>query len=152
MFWASLQRHNPATTAAATTSTSGARRTPTAPAGSPSRRCARASVCRTQGKLLLAGLDPASLPFVGELHKLLIEDDARHARSFVWSVALKGFVNTLEGGGEVVAHGDAMPPAAAAAPPPRGAVAVERLEGGAAWLMTALSARDARIAALQERC
>ena len=39
---------------------------------------------------------------VTELHKLLIEDEPKHARSYVWSVALKGYLNTLEAGGEIV--------------------------------------------------
>ena len=50
---------------------------------------------------------------MSELHKLLIEDDASHAHSYVWSVALQGFVNCLEISGDLVGHGDAMPPSAA---------------------------------------
>ena len=68
---------------------------------------------------------------VSELHKLIIEDDAAHRQSYVWSTALKGYLNALEQSGEVVCHGDALPPASATAPPARGAVIVERLDGGA---------------------
>ena len=82
---------------------------------------------------------------VTELHKLLIEDEPKHARSYVWSVALKGYLNTLEAGGEIVAHADALPLRAAELPPLRGAVAVERLQGGASWLLQALEQRDAQI-------
>ena len=68
---------------------------------------------------------------VSELHKLIIEDDAAHRQSYVWSTALKGYLNALEQSGEVVGHGDALPPASATEPPARGAVIVERLDGGA---------------------
>ena len=86
---------------------------------------------------------------VTELHKLLIEDEPKHARSYVWSVALKGYLNTLEAGGEIVAHADALPLRAAELPPLRGAVAVERLQGGASWLLQALEQRDAQIQGLR---
>ena len=68
---------------------------------------------------------------MSELHKLIIEDDAAHRQSYVWSTALKGYLNALEQSGEVVCHGDALPPASATEPPARGAVIVERLDGGA---------------------
>ena len=57
----------------------------------------------------------------------------------------------LEASGEVVGHGDALPPKVAAEPPPRGAVSVERLQTGAAWLMEALEQRDKQLDALQQQ-
>ena len=90
-------------------------------------------------------------PAVNELHKLIIEDDATHAQSHIWSVGLHGYLNQLASSDEVVGHGDALPPTAATAPPPRGAVAVERLTSGAAWLMEALEQRDKQLDALQEQ-
>ena len=77
---------------------------------------------------------------LSELHRLIVEDDAAHRQSYIWSVALRGYVNTLEVSGELVGHGDALPPIAAAEPPRRGAVSVEQLEGGSAWLMQARAA------------
>ena len=89
---------------------------------------------------------------VRDLHKLLVEDDPRHAASFVWSVALRGYVSMLEGSsGTLVGHGDALPPAAISTPPPRGSVAVEHVKGGAAWLMEALQRRDTQIESLAGR-
>ena len=88
---------------------------------------------------------------MSELHKLLVEDDASHAHSYVWSFALRGFVNELEISGDLVGHGDQMPPAVASKPPSRGSVSIERLRGGAGWLMDALLARDERIEQLQAR-
>ena len=90
-------------------------------------------------------------PAVNELHKLIIEDDATHAQSHIWSVGLHGYLNQLASSDDVVGHGDALPPTAATEPPPRGAVAVERLTSGAAWLMEALEQRDKQLDALQEQ-
>ena len=88
---------------------------------------------------------------VNELHKLLVEDDASHSQSHVWAVGLRGYLNHLDASGEVVGHGDGMPPAAAKEPPGRGGVNVERLQSGAAWLMEALEERDRQIDALQQQ-
>ncbi len=90
-------------------------------------------------------------PAVNELHKLMIEDDATHSQSHIWSFGIRGYLNQLEASGDVVGHGDALPPAAASEPPRRGAVAVERLQSGAAWLMEALEQRDKQLDALQEQ-
>jgi hypothetical protein len=90
-------------------------------------------------------------PAVNELHKLIIEDDATHSQSHIWSVGLHGYLNQLASSDDVVGHGDAFPPTVATEPPPRGAVAVERLTSGAAWLMEALERRDEQLDALQEQ-
>ena len=68
---------------------------------------------------------------VSYLHKVVIEDDSEHAQSFVWSVSLKGYLNSLEQSGDIVGHGDALPPVSATDPPVRAAVIVEKLDGGA---------------------
>ena len=86
---------------------------------------------------------------VNELHKLVVEDNAAHTSSYVWSVALRGYLNHLETSGEVVGHADVLPPTIASEPPPRGAVVVERLQNGAGWLMEALEERDRQLDALQ---
>ena len=73
---------------------------------------------------------PTQVSEAGALHKLLIEDDPSHAASYVWSVALRGYLSMLEGGDRnLVDHGDALPPALISSPPPRGSVAVEQVRG-----------------------
>ena len=93
----------------------------------------------------------SSASAVHELHKLSIDDDSMHSQSHIWSHGLRGYLNALEGSGEIVGHGDALPPALATEPPLRGAVAVERLQNGAAWLMEALEQRDRQIDAMQQQ-
>ena len=54
------------------------------------------------------------------------------------------------GAGFIGSHtADALPLRAAELPPLRGAVAVERLQGGASWLLQALEQRDAQIQGLR---
>ena len=88
---------------------------------------------------------------VNELHKLNVEDDASHAQSHIWATGLRGYLNSLEASGDIVGHSDALPPSLATDPPPRGAVSVERLQSGAAWLMTALERRDKQLDALEQQ-
>ena len=88
---------------------------------------------------------------VNELHKLTIEDDAAHSQSHIWSFGLHGYLNELDASGEVVGHGDSLPPTLATEPPKRGAVSVERLQTGAAWLMEALEQRDRQLDSLQQQ-
>ena len=93
----------------------------------------------------------SSSPAVHELHKLIVEDDKKHGQSHIYSMGLRGYLNHLETSGEVVGHGDHLPPQLATEPPTRGAVSVEKLQTGAAWLMEALTQRDKQLDGLQQQ-
>ena len=66
-------------------------------------------------------------------------------------MGLRGYLNHLETSGEVAGHGDHLPPQLATEPPTRGAVSVEKLQTGAAWLMEALAQRDKQLDGLQQQ-
>ena len=72
-------------------------------------------------------------------------------QSHIWAIGLRGYLNELDRSGEIVGHGDALPPAIAAEPPARGAVRIERLQSGAAWLLSALEQRDRQLDVLQQQ-
>ena len=72
-------------------------------------------------------------------------------QSHIWAIGLRGYLNELDRSGEIVGHGDALPPAIAAEPPMRGAVRIERLQTGAAWLLSALEQRDRQLDVLQQQ-